>query len=249
MRTIKFLPLILLLFIMTECLPKSRQLVKTFWEKGDNRVALVEFKDDPLAPYAHPTALSPEQMARALGALEYQQIAFFSWGKPKAIFEADEIELLGGLLNEALSEAGPKQVAEFCLSGRRTELIFPKSVLTCGLAFFKDGELHFVFSPLLREEEELEDEVVPNDPRKTLALKQKRIANEPPVSYPPQDPQNPLLEKPHTNWAVVDMEQLEKIEVESDIAERLKKLQELFEKGLITEEEYEQKKKEILEEL
>ena len=251
MRAAKLLLIVSLAFIVADCLPKTRQLVKTLWEKGDSFVALVEFKDDPLAPYAHPSEMDTKLVARALGTLKYQQIAFFKWGKPKPVFKEEEVQLLSGYIASALAEATDAQLVNFCLRGRRTELIFPKSVLTCGLVFARDDRLHIVFSPLLVAEDELEEATdgIPTDPRRRYELKQRRIFAEPPVLYPPRDEGNPLLKKPHTNWAVVDVKRLGEAEAGSDIEARLKKLKELFEKGLITEEEYEQKKKEILEDL
>jgi len=251
MRTLRLVGLILAIIIMANCLPKTKELVKTLWDKDASYVTIVEFKNDPLIPYQHPIALDETLIPKALEALKYQEISFFKWGKPKPIFEPSDIELLGGLLNQALKEASSNQLAEFCLETRRKEFaLFPKPYVICGAAFALDNRLHFVFSDLLEEEEKWKEEGRPHDPREIFSLELKRIYAEEPVSYPQVDTQNKMFKTTHYNWAIVDLEALNRVEkpaTEMSIEERLQKLKELFEKGLITQEEYEQKKKEILE--
>lgn len=253
MRALKLVGLICILSIMAECLPKTKDLVKTLWEEDPGYVAIVEFANDPLAPYQHPTDLDKALITKALESLKYQEISFFKWGKPKPIFEAIEIELLGEQLFQAFKEASSNQIVEFCLDVKRKELFLPKTFIICGVAFLRDDKLQLVFSSLLVKEEKWKEEGKKDDPRKIYSLELKRVYADAPVSYPDVDKQNRMFKDIHSNWAIVDLEYIEtrpeKQQTDMSIEERLKKLKELLDAGLITQEEYEEKKQEILKEL
>lgn len=252
-KVLKIFSLICFTSIMWQCLPKTKDLVKTLWKEDSAYVAIIEFANDPLVPYQHPSELDKELIKKALEQLRYQEISFFRWGKPKAIFESNETEFFGEQLYQALKEVNSKQVVEFCLSVKRKELLLPKTFITCGVAFLRDDKLQFVFSALLVEAEKWREERNKEDPRKIFSLELKRIFANESVSHPTVDPQNRIFKKAHSNWAIINLEYtraiLEEQKLEASIEERLRRLKELLDAGLITQEEYDEKKKEILKEL
>lgn len=253
MRAIKLIGLICILSITAECLPKTKELVKTLWKEEPSYIAIVEFKNDPLSPYQHPTEIDKSLMTKALESLKYQEISFFKWSKPKALFELAEAELFGEQLVQAFKEANSNQIVEFCLDVKRKVLLLPKTFIVCGVSFLRDDNLHLVFSSLLTEEEKWQEEAKKEDPRRVASLEMKRIYADKPVSYPTVDKQSKMFREAHSNWAIVDLEYIKAISEEQktdmSIEERLRKLKELLDAGLITQEEYEEKRKEILKEL
>ncbi len=220
--------------------------------------------------YDHPAQLTAKQINLILDNVHMKEHSLLKWSGPKKAFIEEDRSKLSPWLSEALGKANSFQWVNFSITSYKKSTLFKKEFLTDGICFIKDGKLNLVTTNInfnLHEEEIDQDNVYKKpekgDPRDIFYSGVYRFITYPDkgISKPPIIEGDKWLKKEHYNWLVFDLEKLFSSQFEhekqpqidipqkSDIKGRLKKLKELHDQDLISDEEYEQKRKEILNEL
>jgi hypothetical protein len=210
--------------------------------------------------YDHPATFSPEDMARLLGSVKvHYKRGFFEkmlTGKRPAVvpaFSEDEIDLMLPGFIKALAEATPADRVELVFNHRRA--VFSAGDTT-GVFFVKDGKLNVII-PNYRATPNTPERSEPGgryrDPMRTMGSRTHSLVPGPHQEIHPSD--DPGLED---RWLVIDIRALlseppetnqaaPEPKPEDSIEKKLETLKRLLDKGLITQEEYDAKKKELLE--
>ncbi len=262
--------LIFLIMTFTLALPvggwtKTVLQHKVVYEKRHDHVFLMYESDvnNNVVPqnFEHPGKLTAEEVSKILEQLRYSKSFLFDWRGNHKVFYESELENLSKQISRALQDASPNEWVEFASTVKSRDPGESAPLLTDGYVFKKDGKLHVV---LLNLKSEITRKNRPRggDPRECFSLEFNRMNLTEGISTPPVIPGARFLDKPHNNWAVIDIASLlgqkkapmvkarASTKVESkNLVERMKILKELFERDLITEEEYKKKKEEILDEL
>ena len=211
--------------------------------------------------FSHPSDLKPEQIKTILESVELEENSFFAWRNQGRLFSSEEVNKLVVPLAEALQKATPDQWVHFAVSAMKTKLLLPTRVLNDGICYLKDGKFNLVLGNINFELLEPDEEFYKRDPRDLIYLNARRLKLNPDqgISAPPIVPGDRRLEKQRRNWLVYDLPKFfaakveaakpEAVPVKPDIVERLKKLKELLDQGMITQEEYDKQRQKILEEL
>jgi len=242
---------------------------KYVWRKGDYNYVRIVKADKSLKNLDHPKELSQELLKNILLSIRYQR-AFINFpgnlGKPKEydMFLADEVEQFAGYLADAFKQAEPGQMVDFSIVCKRGQ-IFSGERVSDGYGFIEKGKLHLVFRNIA-EKLGTDQNINTSNPLKLYSGSSKLIAGE------GQELGVDKKSKPRPNWLILDLafyqaqaskleekklkaedkkvEQIESApEKEKSVKERLIELKELYEQGLITEQEYNEKREEILKEL
>ncbi len=211
--------------------------------------------------YEHPVLLPPETVSRVLGQLRYSRSVFFNWRGNYDVFLESELEKLSKQISRALKDSSPNEWIKFASIEQNRDSIDPVPLLTDGYLFKKGGKLHVVLLNL-KSEFTRKNRPRGGDPRESFSLEFKRFNLAEAISAPPVIPGSRFFAQPHDNWAVIDTAALlnpkkeihikteAPVKIESkNLVDRMKTLKELFDRDLITEEEYKKKKEEILDEL
>lgn len=220
--------------------------------------------DDQIVPqnYDHPAKLSKKQLKAILEAAEFEEFILFSWKNRGRVFIDSEVEKLLDPLHDALTQAQPHQWVHFAVTGRKRDMLSITATphLTDGVCFVQEGKFHLVIGNLNFELINRDLEVWRHDPRDHFYFDSIRLHVDPErgISKPPVIKEDKWLRKPRVNWLVFEPdtllaattpEETPEPATPSTVEERLKKLKELYEQGLINEEEYNNKRREILEDL
>lgn len=237
---------------------------RVFWQ-GREQFAAVELQDQQASANEHPAALSAEQLRSAFGPL---QVRTADSAKPVALFTDNELKTLVEQLQHGLSLAGPKEDVTFAVIGLHPVLGFLKETrVTTGRVFVSGKMLQVVFGQVQEVVKDNEDRRLkpfvpgtrsapspPPDWRITAttgdvarhgnrqdwlqfpldALERVTVTPPPPSPEPVETVQTP---PPLSHGAVPPVRSIE---------ERLTVLEGLKKKGLISTEEYQAKRKEIL---
>jgi hypothetical protein len=250
---------------------------KSIWRKNEFNYVKLGKANKELGKLDHPAEISPEQMRQILKSLKYSRSWLNITGeigkkttKQYDLFLPEEIEELGTYLSQALQAADSGQWVDFSLQAVRNKLSFIGSErISDGLVFVKEGKLNFVMRDV-GEPVGAEERVVTTDPFKYYSGSSAFIPG------PGQELAKNKKGKTMKNWLLIDLAELcPKVAPELEAGEtgtarpeakpgativpkpgaakspkeRLSELRELYDKGLITEEEYNRKRKEILDQL
>ncbi len=263
--------LIIILFItFVSTLPvngfsKTTLQHKVIYEDLRNHVFLIHETDENgnVIPqdFEHPVQLSPEELSKILGEIRYSKSFLFNWRGNYEVFSDAERESLSEKLSRAFQDATPNEWIGFSSTIDSPDLVDPVPLLTDGSIFKKHRKLHVVLLNL-KYEVKKKDSPFRGDPRELFSLGLKRINLTEGISAPPVIPGTQFLTQHHNNWAAVDIaallqrdeetqvkEESEKKVEGKNLVERMRILKEIFDNGLITKKEYEEKKKELLNEL
>ena len=226
--------------------------------------------------FDHPANYPPEQIDKLLAAITYSEYSFFKWRGNKQVFIEEERAKLSKHLSQAFAAAGPNHWVKFAVTAKKRDLLLPTRRLTDGYAFILHDKLNIVLSNLNYEISDADDPYS-GDPRSRFAMGALRFNEADGINQPPVDSSDKLLKRPHNNWVMIDpkvilgapaettkeatsvkemLEQHEqpagqpevKVE-EKSLEQRMMELKDLLDKGLITQEDYDRKKAELLEEL
>lgn len=215
-------------------------------------------------PFAHPVTFSPDDLRVILKSIHVQKenpmfLLFSSKGPVEQVFRDDEIEYLSTILNRVFAEAQPEEQVIFALSRPLTPDI---TEITAGAWFVREQSLHLVlayyrFAATMATVHERiwQDPLHPDSapsydfvPGKfqtamgeTMANSQLLAPTLPSLSISYKE----LLLKGLPSEPVEDTPRAAQSEL--SIEERLRQLKRLKEQGLVTEEEYSAKKKQLLE--
>ncbi|MDP8257296.1 MAG: SHOCT domain-containing protein [Candidatus Alcyoniella australis] len=211
----------------------------------------------------HPYEIDAEHLAFVLEQVTFQEYGFLKWRDRGRLFYDEEVAELAQPLSQALAQAGPDQVIVFRSSARKRDLLLPTNRLTSGMLFHSGGELQLVIGNLNWEQIDPDAEYYQDDPRERTLLTPYRLVVDELMTRPPVDKNERLLKREHNNWLQFDVQALLAlaqpeeepaspvvvVPVAPNVEQRLQTLKELYEQELITQEEYEQKRQEILDEL
>lgn len=232
----------------------------TLWQSRDQFVAL-EQQDGPAgAPTAsdHPADVAPDRIVTLLGAV---QLLTEGGGPAIPLLTKASLATLAPHLNQGLHRATGGQDVTFAIIGLHdTSLgLVKKPRVTTGRLFVKDGRLNLIVGQAQQDVNELADRrldpFIPGE-RQSVApggwslqaaeapaagiIRRDWIAL--PLDWNPAPPPRPLATAEPTPAAATGTP----ARATTNPAERLTILNELKEKGLITDEEYRDKRREIL---
>jgi hypothetical protein len=230
-------------------------------------------------PFDHPREVSEAEMRKALGSLMYFRPGFFSItgqkGKEYRLFTTEEIDTLSGHLAQALATADSSQWVDFSINTFRGQSLVGSFRQSDGVMFIKDGKLHVALRNISAKTGIDEGNLNSFDPtrgyRSTTRLQalpgQEQVADNwvvmdlnnlpsPPVNASVEEPSldlnisRPREDAPEPAPAATEPSPAPAAPGPAKSAtERLRELQNLYDQGLITEQEYQEKRKKILEEL
>jgi len=121
------------------------------WEGNDQAVALVSQDEDAAPPNDHPATVAPEDIARMLGSLRFRFSDQESNTPPTAVFNEEQIEILGPALATGLRRATPSQDVTFSIIGAHRlspDAIVRRNRLTAGRVFFRQDKLNVIFGEI-----------------------------------------------------------------------------------------------------
>ncbi len=219
--------------------------------------------------YEHPVTLSSERVAKVLAAVGVEEFSLFKWRNQGALLVAEDVAQLAPRLTEGLRKAAPDQWVYFSVRNVPRSLTFGAVRFSDGIAFVKAGKLNLVIDNISYVEN-IDMQPSRLDPRDAATSETTRlIAKSPDVvgAAPALVSGDRWLGHERTNWLVFDLAPAAtppaavaapattaapagaasaSAPAPLDPEERLHKLKDLKDKGLITPEEYEKKRQEIL---
>ena len=251
---------------------------KYLWKEGEYNYLYLESVPKKLGTLEHPQELSLELLKEILLAIEYQRpwvnIPFTKpKGKQYQLFLPEEIEKFIPHLAEGFKQANSSQWLNFSVRCQRGKLFIGAERITDGVAFIKEGKLNLVFRNIA-EKLGVDENLNTSNPLKYypgsayLVEKEgfslKRNKRSKPISNwlvvdlewwekKLASTQKPELKAQEKEVAPSE-EKVKQVKPspevkEKSIKERLLELKELYEEGLISEEEYKKKRQEILDQL
>jgi len=236
-------------------------------------------KGSALNNYAHPVDLNDEILKLFLKSISYnEETGLFSKTQPASVFNENEINNLVFPIIDSLKKANPGQRIHFISYNRGNHGIFSHLRKTEGLVFIKPAgvlniafySVNFEIRPHVNDDPvEIESEI---NPLKTRTAQTTVFSDIPEIK--PHEFENG---KKSPVWLAAHIDQLEmrlktgdekkkqkKVIIlpekgieqpdawelkKNKVTRQLKYIKELFSKGLITKEDYESKKKEILKQI
>ena len=231
---------------------------------SNNYVQVVETRKET-GPFEHPADLPPARLEPALLQVQYLKPGWFGFGKksaqPVAAFPPDDAAALSQYLSQALAQAGPDQWVDFSwkVTLRKSEgSIFVNFVVHDGVVFIQNGKLNLAFRNLGYQQILETDLRSRQDPIRTY-VGEYDLVLPPNAEWPAQalDAQGQLKRR---NWIAFPVAALTDAKPkppeapapaapERSVEDRLRELKNLLDQGLITPQDYEHKKQEILREL
>jgi len=213
--------------------------------------------------FDHPFEISVGQMEGLLRDVYRQEYDIFKWQEADSVFTENELKKLSPILVEAFQKATVDQWVHFAVMGQRPGLILKHFIFTDGICYVKEGRFNIVFSNIAIRWGDEREEIYTGDPRELFRFPFVRLVPNPEkgIDLPPIIQGNEWLNKEHGNWLMIDVKSANNrflLAEESKASEgksqktpasRLQMLKELIDKELISKEEYEKKRKEILEQL
>jgi putative oligomerization/nucleic acid binding protein len=248
---------------------------RVVWQKLDQFVA-IEKQDGsvttPTTPNDHPAQLTAEMIRATLGPL---RVTFRESAEPQPLFTDGELEILGETVRQGLSQVSPDEDVTFALIGLHPALfgMFKQPMVTAGRLFVSKGKLNLILGMVHDPVNERDDRrlkpFTPGSRAMTsgntfrVMTKSGEMAGTgsgrqdwltlSPAASPSPDTRTeegsarpaPAVSPPAAPPAPSPAAR----PAEKGVEERLLLLKGLYDKGLITEEEYRAKKMEILREL
>jgi len=240
--------------------------VRKLWQSRDQFVAL-ERVDYPAGATVnsndHPVEISPDRLTAILASIEFNSVDI---KKPEQLITSQSLEVLVPQLVQGFRQATPGEDVTFAVIGLHKSLFgFAKSPkVTTGRAFYSGGRLNIIFGLVQKEFNEREDRRL-----NPFLPGSRQKANEEGWTILPEPGQNgftlvrkdwvafsdewrvPVEQKPvaEQNIPPVPATPVQPLKQHNDTrkpADRLTTLNELKDKGLISEEEYRSKRMEIL---
>lgn len=246
----------------------SAQDTIALWKSRDQFVRL-----EPQGPGGHrflpndqPADLSENRIRHALGRIEIQRLDL---NTPVPLFTNEELDTLSKNLAKGLAQASPKEDVTLAVIGMHPGVFTLERRLTTGRTFFRNGKLHMILGEVHARFDEGEDRrlhpFIPGARRQTDA-QTWRLMEKPGIRLFQEDG------NPRPGWLELDLEKIDQAALESEpvghkeemreeqrkqagtpptetrnLTDRLRMLKQLRREDLIGEEEYREKKREILE--
>ena len=133
------------------CPPAEAASDAVIWEGNDQAVALVPQDEDTAPPNDHPASVAPEDIERMLGSLRFRYSDEETNTPPAAVFNEEQIEILGPALATGLGRATPSQDVTFSIIGAHRmspDAIVRRNRLTAGRVFFRQDKLNVIFGEI-----------------------------------------------------------------------------------------------------
>lgn len=232
------------------------------YKSGRDTVSLQSrTQDGRAAPqgYSHPGTLTVGQVDRILAVVGVEEYSLFAWRERGPLFTDDERATLAPWITDALRQATADQWVRFSVTGRRKGLVLTTPHFSDGICFVKDGKFNLVLGNINFEALESTDrkaEPYGLDPRDRIEFPHERLTVPAGAGAapPPVIPGDRWFGQERRNWLVFNpgaflsppATSISPRPAAGDAAERLKRLKDLREQGLITAEEYEKKRLEIV---
>ncbi len=253
------------LVVLTGC--ASKTIHTPIFEKGEEHVWLEQPGNNVASEgaYSHPAEIEVSKIKDILASIKTEELFFSKWKEGENVFNDEEAGRLAPLLSEALGKANSNQWVNFSILVTRYGYLGDTDHLTDGIAFVKEDKLNIVFL-------NINYEIIVANMERPYDRKKDRNYGDPRLitstdyfirllSDPARGYSKPSTE--HNNWLIIDPNKvlevrlqekeetkMEKVKTQSlNVIERLKILQELKDEKIITEEEYQQKRKAIIEDL
>jgi hypothetical protein len=131
--------------------PAQARSDSTIWEGDDQSVVLASQDEETAPPNHHPATMAPRDIERMLTALHFRYADQETDAPPVAVFNEEQVEILGEALATGLARATPSQDVTFSLIG--SHRISPgafarRNRLTSGRAFVRNGKLNVIFGEI-----------------------------------------------------------------------------------------------------
>lgn len=256
----------------------ATQQSTTVWRSGDQFVSVVN-RDDmgtgQSVPNRQPVSLPAGALRAELAPLAVQ---LPDDAKPTALFGDDELVVLSEQLHAGLEQAGKDQDLVFAVRGAKPlwKLFGSLPVVTTGRVFYRDNGLNLILGKVRAEihgDDRRLDPFVPGSRLRAASLPGPILAGSAEAAHVPDRPDwlvltvgsepkaQPVTVKPDAGTPAATPPVSGKeaapaarqggsaATAAGKVAERLKVLDELKAKGLITDEEYRAKRKSILDEI
>lgn len=212
---------------------------------------LVVNREPGSEPNQHPLQIEPA----ALGTLLQEIRITRSKGEPEHLFDDDhlpELKEFSKWLADALATAGPGHDILFHFPQNRGLGLITENMMTTGRVFVRSGKLNIIFGDIQQyyEGQWLKAHIAPRfeiASRKASILQGRDLVNHTRAKR---------AEPTRNDWVVLNLEAISPAtmqgisrpggQVSGSAEDRLQKLQQLKSKGLISDEEFEIKRKQIL---
>lgn len=267
-----YLSLLVLATALSACAmfaSKNGQDRNYVYRSGDDYVRLEPV--EPGAPLnSHPLAISPERLSRLLAGVKVSGAASV---RAVPVFSKEELETIVPPLASALSKAGPNQDVTFAVTSYRGLFgTFSPESVTTGRLFISGNSLNLIFGLMQQRLDMGELDYTGVTPKITAGTRARRIDS----TVWKIEPNGAHFHDHRGDWLVFDRSVIPaavtnpatrpaseagkksggetpappKIESkEQEIENRLRMLDDLRKKGVITEQEYRERRREILQEL
>jgi len=267
-----FVLVVVLVFDVSQCAAFGKKVdIRTVWETENGTIRLVK-EIGKAKGYHHPKEFYEDEMSQILSSLYYSQHEYLHWRHSTRVFEENQVRSLARPFQEAFLKAGPDDSVEFYFVARTQKLfgIAGESRAVRGRAFIENGDLHFQFDQMyqVQDEDPSKSENIDNYSSqmswKLAPVKGQRYGMERDVLG---------KERENRHWVCINLQEtlsstpkadtdLQPAQVtppatqeappsktvvpEATASQKLRDLKKMLQDGLITQEDYDQKKSEIL---
>lgn len=121
------------------------------WEGNDQSVLLAPQDDETAPPNEHPVSLAPRHIERMLADLRFRYADQEADAPPAAVFNREQVEILGEAFAAGLERAAPSQDVTFSVVGAHRlspGALARRNRVTAGRAFFRDGKLNLILGEI-----------------------------------------------------------------------------------------------------
>jgi hypothetical protein len=121
------------------------------WEENDQAVLLAPQDDETAPPNDHPVTIGPQVIEKMLAGLRLRYPDQEAETPPAAVFNEDQVGVLGEALATGLARAESSQDVTFSVVGahRLSPGAFARrNRLTAGRVFFREGKLNLIFGEI-----------------------------------------------------------------------------------------------------
>lgn len=118
------------------------------WEGNDQSVLLAPQDDAAAPPNDHPATVTPQEIESMLARLSFRHADQQADTAPAAVFNKEQVEILGEALAAGLTRAKPSQDVTFSIIGAHRlspGAVARRNRLTAGRVFFRQGKLNIIF--------------------------------------------------------------------------------------------------------
>jgi hypothetical protein len=256
---------IVAVFTLTAFVSSGAQAGETIY-KSKNKIDFIKLEKAKKAEreggISHPFTFTPDQMRSILSSVRFnKKIMLMKDIENRDLFDEANVEFLTPYLVEAFQKAKPEEAVVVSYFTRGSKLMVQNDRLTVMRAFVKDDGLHIKFTKIYAKM--LGDRTTQGAAAASSNARGLRVSLElqPGQNRVSLEPEELTFDLAHYSAAVVAEKAVPKKEKakttssqkevvdDTSVRSRLKELDQLKADGVITEKEYQAKRKEVLKEL